>query len=104
MENKKYKLSYLPIFQDDLFQAVDYIMNDLKNPITADNLVNNIEKEILKRLDSPTSFEPYKSHKDRTHLYYRIYIGNYIVYYVVIGDVMEVRRLIYGKRDIPKII
>lgn len=30
---------------------------------------------------------------------YRIYVRNYIVYYVVIGTVMEVRRLIYGARD-----
>lgn len=37
--------------------------------------------------------------KKRDYPYYRIYVRNYVVYYVVIDDVMEVRRLMYGARD-----
>ena len=35
---------------------------------------------------------------------YRINIRNYSVFYVVIGDTMEVRRFVYGKRNLPDII
>ena len=51
----------------------------------------------------PLSFEQFKSKKNRKDTYYRIYVGNYTVFYVVIDDVMEVRRLIYGKRDLDKL-
>ena len=50
---------------------------------------------ILKRLENPLAFEPYRSAKRREYPYYRIYVRNY----VVIGNVMEVRRLIYSARD-----
>lgn len=41
---------------------------------------------------------------DRKYFYYRIYVKNYVVYYVVIdnegdGKVMEVRRLLYNRQD-----
>lgn len=50
-------------------------------------------------MNNPLSFEPYPSVKKRKYAYYRIYVRNYVVYYVVIGDVMEVRRFLYGARD-----
>ena len=45
------------------------------------------------------SFEPIASRVDREHPYYRIYVGNYIVFYCVIGNVMELRRFIYKGRN-----
>ena len=42
--------------------------------------------------------------KERIHRYYRINVHNYCIFYVVIEDVMEVRRIIYKKRDIDNII
>ena len=36
--------------------------------------------------------------------YYRIYVGNYTIYYVVIEDVMEVRRILYSKRNMEQIL
>lgn len=97
-----YKLRYLPTFYNDLAQITNYIAEELKNAAAAIRLVNNVEVAIQERLIAPLSFEAYKSHKKRPYSYYRIYIRNYIVFYVVIDDVMEVRRLIYKKRDIEK--
>ena len=34
--------------------------------------------------------------------YYRIYVNDYIIFYVVDGDIMEVRRILYEKRDWEK--
>ena len=99
MENKSYQLRYLPMFETDLLSTVNYITNVLKNEDAAIRLVDDIESAILKRLENPLAFEPYHSMKKREYLYYRIYVRNYVVYYVVIGTVMEVRRLIYGARD-----
>ena len=99
MENKSYQLRYLPMFETDLLSTVNYITNVLKNEDAAIRLVDDIESAILKRLENPLAFESYHSMKKREYPYYRIYVRNYVVYYVVIGTVMEVRRLIYGARD-----
>ena len=98
MKNKKYKLRYLPLFEQDLIQTISYITNVLKNTNAAEKLVNDIEDAIQERLEYPLAFEPFPS-KKRDYPYYRIYIRNYVIYYVVIGDVMEVRRFLYGARD-----
>ena len=98
MKNEKYKLRYLPLLEQDLIQTVSYITNVLKNTDAAEKLVNDIEDAIQERLEYPLAFEPFPS-KKRDYPYYRIYIRNYVIYYVVIGDVMEVRRFLYGARD-----
>lgn len=98
MKNEKYKLQYLPLFEQDLIQTISYITNVLKNTDAAEKLVNDVEDAIQERLEYPLAFEPFPS-KKRDYPYYRIYIRNYVIYYVVIGDVMEVRRFLYGARD-----
>ena len=98
MKNEKYKLRYLPLFEQDLIQTVSYITNVLKNTDAAEKLVNDIEDAIQERLEYPLAFEPFPS-KKRDYPYYRIYVRNYVIYYVVIGYVMEVRRFLYGARD-----
>ena len=98
MKNEKYKLRYLPLFEQDLIQTVSCITNVLKNTDAAEKLVNDVEDAIQERLEYPLAFEPFPS-KKRDHPYYRIYIRNYVIYYVVIGDVMDVRRFLYGARD-----
>ena len=104
MGSEKYKLRYLPLFEHDLLESVKYITNVLYNPEAALDLVEEVEVSIKKRLFNPTSFEPYPSVKKRELPYYPIYVKNYIVFYVVLGDVMEVRRFIYKKRNIENIL
>lgn len=36
--------------------------------------------------------------------YYRINVRNFSVFYVVIDDTMEVRRLLYSKRNIDELL
>ena len=99
MENKSYKLRYLPLFEQDLISTANYITNVLKNEDAAIRLVDDVEAAILERLNNPVAFEPYPSAKKRDYPYYRIYVRNYVVYYVVIDDVMEVCRIVYSRRD-----
>ena len=86
MEEKRYELRILPLFEEKLQETADYIAFRLRNPIAAE------------------AFEPYRSKKDRKYVYYAIPVKNYLVFYVVIGHVMEVRTLVYGRRDLTKII
>lgn len=99
MEEKHYKLRFLPLFEEDLNEIVDYITFRLKNPIAAESFVNAVESAIMKRLPFAEAFEPYPSKRDRQHPYYRISVKNYMIFYVVIDDMMEVRRIIYSRRN-----
>lgn len=101
---KKYALAYLPLFEHDLTEAADYISIKLNNPPAALRLINLVEKQILKRLSAPLSFEHYPSLKNRKDVYYRIYIKNFTVFYIVKDDIMEVRRFIYSKRQLEEMI
>ncbi len=104
MAKKRYKLRVLPLFEDNLRETVLYISEHLKNPIAASNFVDAVETAINERLQAPEAFQPYPSKKDREHTYYAIPVKNYYVFFVVIGDVMEVRTLVYSRRDLSQII
>ena len=104
MSMKKYKLSFLPLFESDLIEITDYITNNLNNPEVALRLVDDIEIAINRRLETPLAFAPYPTSKNRPYPYNRINIRNFSVFYVVIGDTMEVRRVLYAKRNIDNLL
>ena len=95
-----YTLRYLPIAKEDLANAINYILNEFQNPIAAENTLDRIEKAILQRLeDGPESFAVWPSTKEREYPYRRINVGNYTVWYVVIDNVMEIRRIQPARRN-----
>ena len=100
MKDKKYEVRFLPLFEEDLSGIAMHIAHRLKNPAAASKLIADVEGAIAKRSGCAESFEPYDSAKERKYPYYRIYVGNYVVYYVVIDGVMEVRRILYNKRKV----
>ena len=107
MDNE-YELRYLPLFYEDMNEKVTYIREKLFNPEAADDLIDAVEKAILERLPNCEIFEPYHSVKEREYPYYRIYVKNFTVYYVVIHmddrKIMEVRRFLYNRQDRDRII
>ena len=107
MDNE-YELRYLPLFYEDMYEKVTYIREKLLNPEAADELIDAVEEAILERLPNCESFEPYHSIKEREYPYYRIYIKNFIIFYVVIPvenkKVMEVRRFLYKRQDRDRIV
>lgn len=103
MDGKHYKLRILPLFEDDLNEIVDYIAYHLKNPSAAERLIDDAETAIYERLSCAESFEPYPSTKQREYPYYPIQIRNFTIFYVVIGETMEVRRILYSRRDLSKL-
>lgn len=100
----QYKLRYLPLFWDDLEQAVFYIRDVLKNPSASERLLDRTEQAILEHAKAPTVAQVYKTTRSRPQPYYWFVVGDYMVFYVVIDDVMEVRRFIYGARDLNKML
>ena len=109
MSDTQYKLRYLPLFYEDLEQKVVYIAEKLHNQKAANDLLDAVEDAILERLSVAEAFEPYHSMKERRYPYYRIYVKNFVIWYVVIDDegeekIMEVRRFLYNKQDKGKFL
>lgn len=105
MANMKYRLRYLPLFYKDLEEKIIYIAVELQNEKAANDLLSEVERAILERQPVAESFEPYRSLRERRYPYYRIYVKNFVIYYVVIDDegddkIMEVRRFLYNKQDV----
>ena len=109
MFSRKYRLSYLPLFYEDLDEKITYIAEVLRNPKAANDLLDKVETAIMERLPIAESFEPYYSLQERRYAYYRIYVDNYAIYYVVIDDnpddlIMEIRRFLYNGQNRDKLI
>lgn len=100
----RYRLSYLPLFWEDLYGAASYVARELGNPPAAEAMVDAAERGILAHLENPTLCATYRDGRKRDHSYYRFPVGNYWVFYVVVGDVMEVRRFLYKARDLPGLL
>ena len=107
--DSKYKLRYLPLFYEDLEEKLLYIAEELQNVKAANDLLTEVEHAILERQPIAEAFEVYHSLKERRYPYYRIYVGNFVVYYVVIDDedvdkIMEVRRFLYNRQDVRRLL
>ena len=104
MEIKRYNIQYLNSFSEELEEILNYISYILKNEKAANNLLNNIIVAINKRSENPKSFEKYKSKKILKYEWYRIYIGNFTIFYTVKEYKMIVAHIFYSARDIDKLI
>lgn len=99
-----FELRYSPLFYDDLDKTTSHIFSNLKNEIATQTFIYDIETAISKRLESPLQGAAYPSMRRRKYEYRRILVGNYLIFYVVIERTMIVRHLLYGRRDIDKIL
>ena len=79
-----------------------YIKEKLKNPQAANELLEEVMNDISNRAYNPKSYEKYVSYKDRKDTYYRIYVKNYVIFYTVKDNIMEIRRMLFGKSDFQK--
>ena len=104
MKKSNYSIRYLPTFSKDLNSISHYMINTLENKNIAENFYLEVKKEIEKRSFSPEAFEVYRHTKDGKYKWYRIYLKNFTIFYVVANGTMEVRRILYNKRNFKKLI
>lgn len=100
----RFELRYSPLFYKDLDEITDYLLLELKNKPAARTLVTDVDAAIKKRLRNPLGTTPYRTIGSRPHPYRRILVGNYLIFYVVIDKVMVIRRMVYGRRDLDRIL
>ena len=96
MNKARFKIEYLPIAVRDLDEIFDYILKD--DPPAAGNLLDRLETSISQLQDFPQMGSIPKDDRLRFMGYRMLVEGEYIVFYVVLGDVVEIRRIFHGKR------
>ena len=93
---KKYRIKYLPVAQRDLFKIIEYIKID--SPDFALSFLNRFDKAVVK-LENFTLMGTSPKDNRLQSLGYRILvIDNYLVFYVVKNSIVEIRRILHGKR------
>ena len=93
---KKHKIKYLPIAQQDLIEIFDYIKED--NPSAAKSFINKIDKSISKLEAFPQIGVVPKDDRLEMLGYRMLVIDNYLVFYVIKENMIEIRRIIHGSR------
>lgn len=104
MAKNKYTIRYTATFIKQFNNILKYFIEKLQNKIVAENFYNEVIAEIEKRSENPESYEKYKSSKKRKNTYYRIYVKNYTIFYVVKDNTMEIRRILYSRRNFDELI
>ena len=101
---KKYKIQFMSLAIQDIAEITDYIAEVLSAPQAAYDLLAKIDEAVKPLEQFPFIFPVYKD-AAFTKLGYRIRpVGNYLLFYVVVGNAVEIRRVIYAKRNLPEIL
>ncbi|MCL2765222.1 MAG: type II toxin-antitoxin system RelE/ParE family toxin [Treponema sp.] len=98
------EIKYLPSFQHELNAIVDYISIVLEAPRAALNLINELDIEINKLKTFPNAHRLYRPVKPIKTPYRIFTVGNYLVFYVVLDEYIEIHRIIYKKRNLSQLI
>jgi len=99
-----YRLKYLPLALKDLSDITNYIANTLKAPKAALDFVNTFENSILRLQEFPYSCKIYKTIQELNFEYRMFPVKNYLVFYIVTENEVEIHRIIYKKRNLENLI
>jgi toxin ParE1/3/4 len=99
-----FELKYLPLALKDLREITDYITDTLKAPNAAMDLLSALDDSISMLQQFPYSYRIYQPIKDLESEYRLLPVKNYVVFFAVKQQVVEIHRVVYGKMDLTKII
>jgi len=101
-----YSVNITDIAEEDIISTVRYISNELKNPIAANKLLDDIEKheDILAETPGiyPFVHDEYLAGKGLKY----VIIKNFLLFFTIDEDnkIVNVIRFLYGRRDWKNIL
>lgn len=99
---EKYKIKIFPSAQKDLREIVDYI-NTL-SPQAAIKYYDLIVEKIGSIADMPERCLLAKDTQLRLRGYRTLHVKNYIVFYVVKSNIIEICRILYARRQYENLL
>ena len=98
------KLVIAPSAKDDLKEIKEYISVELSNPIAATNVVKQIINSYKALKDIPEIGIPL-DRKINVETSFRFIIsGNYLVFYKISNDTVEIHRILYKGRNYIRVL
>ena len=94
-----HKIVYLPLAESDLMDALGYIAYTLDAPKAARDLLAEFDETVQRIAEFPYAHELYRTDRPMKE----VPVKNYVLYYAVFQDRVEIRRFLYGKRDRSRI-
>ena len=94
---EKYKLLIFPSAKQDLQDIVDYL-NEL-SPAAALKLYDEMVEKIGSLVQMPKRCPLVKYPLLKAKGYRMLVVGSYLVFFVVSGSTVEIRRIIFGRRQ-----
>ena len=94
-----HRIVYLSIAEDDILDAVDYIADRLDNPSAAEALLDELDKMVERIARFPYSSELYRTDRPMRKEIRIVPVKNYVLYYAVTEETVEIQRFIHGRRD-----
>lgn len=99
---EKYKVKIYPAAKQDLLDIVDYL-NTL-SPDAALRYYDLLTEEIAGLSDMPERCPRPKDLALAAKGYRCLLVKNYLVFYVVDRDTVQIRRVLYGRRDYSSLL
>ena len=92
---RKCSVSFEETFLLDLTEICLYIMEKSGSVETAQRFYTDVLASIEHRSFAADSYEPFYPYSGSPK-YFRLYFGNYTIFYVVENGIMEVRRMLWS--------
>ncbi|MGO5061124.1 type II toxin-antitoxin system RelE/ParE family toxin [Lawsonibacter sp. LCP25S3_F5] len=99
---ERYKVRIFPTAKQDLEDVIGYL-NTL-SPDAAQKYYDLIVSEIASLSKMPERWPRPKDLALAAKGYRCLVVKNYLVFYVVVGDVVQIRRILYARRDYQSLL
>lgn len=99
MKNNQYQLKIFPLAQLDMEQIFDYISVELCNPTAAIRLINDFEKAFKNVCAFPESCPYINNEYVKDKSLRKLIVNNYIAFYRIKDNDIQVIRVLYGMRN-----
>lgn len=96
---EKYNIEYSKESKEDLIGIKQYIKYNLQEPETAQKLISKIRKEISSLKHNPKIYSIIDDDLIKKLEIRKLIVDNYIVFYRIKNDNVEIVRIMYGRRN-----
>ena len=96
---KKYNIEYSKESKEDLIEIKQYIKYNLQEPETANKLITKIRKSIRTLKDNPEIYSIINDDIIKKLEIRKLIVDNYIIFYRIKNDSIEIVRIMYGRRN-----
>ena len=94
-----YTLKYSTFYRDELKAVIQYIRQNLKNPIAAERLKNEVKKTYKKIKKNPFLYPAVPDEYLASKGFRFTMVKNYMLFYKVKEKQINIDRFLYGHRD-----